>query len=585
MFELREYFELTDEVPSPPDKIRDEFPNWLIRVAEKGIIVIVLDALNQLEERDGSEHLGWLPLIFPRNIRLIVSTLPGACLNAIMARDWLEKTEPLQIQPLAVDERRELVRRFLGASSRKLSQVRLDRLAEAKQNANPLFLRAMLDELCVMGEHDKLDAQIDEYLAAPDPKALYIRIIDRWDRTYSEGQDLVARSFQLLCAARRGLSEAEFLDLLSDTPQPLPRAQWTPFFLAAEPALITRSGLLGFAHQYLRDACYLIFMNQEEKHLITHYKLADYFGNQQGMTLRKADEWPWNLLRANRHQELIELLVDLWLLPPLVQLAYTDVLSYWRSLSPQFNIVQLYEVAWSRMERTTNYSISPIVTDFANTVGQILEDCGYWGDAANFYERFMNRRMAEHNSEGLSVQVARRKYALCLARLGKYAEAAPVLNTALNELVQLVGSYHPDALDTASDLALVLQQQGDFDGAQNLHQWVLEASLFEVRLSKSASKYAMAYVKFLQGQDKKEEALQVAQVAAQSLTMILGPKAHESLLAKLEVGVLNCELGDFEIGFPELSQVAGDLSNILGPDHPQTHMAFEILNKFKGGRK
>ncbi len=55
----------------------------------------------------------------------------------------------------------------------------------------------------------------------------------------------------LFWAARRGLSETELLD---HDGQPLPRARWSSLFLGAEQSLTSRGGLIGFFHDYPRQA-------------------------------------------------------------------------------------------------------------------------------------------------------------------------------------------------------------------------------------------------------------------------------------------------------------------------------------------
>jgi len=40
-------------------------------------LVLILDALNQLEESYQSHSLDWLPETLPNNVRLVVSTLSG----------------------------------------------------------------------------------------------------------------------------------------------------------------------------------------------------------------------------------------------------------------------------------------------------------------------------------------------------------------------------------------------------------------------------------------------------------------------------------------------------------------------------
>ena len=164
MLELKRRFpnQLSEEVPTHPQKIREAFPGWLAGVAASGRIILILDGLNQLEDRDAAPDLGWLPVVFPPNFRVILSTLPGRSLEATRRRQWMEMT----VQALTVRERKELLEAFLARYSRRLSEQRVDRIASAEQCANPLFLYAMLDELRQFGEHERLGERIEHYLAA-----------------------------------------------------------------------------------------------------------------------------------------------------------------------------------------------------------------------------------------------------------------------------------------------------------------------------------------------------------------------------------------------------------------------------------
>ena len=56
----------------------------------------------------------------------------------------------------------------------------------------------------------------------------------RWEEDYDgERPELVKDALSLIWASRRGLSEAELLDLLGTRRQPLPHAVLAPFFLGA----------------------------------------------------------------------------------------------------------------------------------------------------------------------------------------------------------------------------------------------------------------------------------------------------------------------------------------------------------------
>ena len=67
----------------------------------KGKAIIILDALNQLEDREGALDLVWLPPFIPENIRLILSTLPGKPLEDLQKRQW----PTLAVHPLTQGEK------------------------------------------------------------------------------------------------------------------------------------------------------------------------------------------------------------------------------------------------------------------------------------------------------------------------------------------------------------------------------------------------------------------------------------------------------------------------------------------------
>jgi len=320
MGELKRRFDIRQDIPEKSDELRSAFANWLNIASAQATrgsrrAILVIDALNQLEDREGALDLAWLPPMIPSAARLFFSTLPGRPLDHLSKREW----PTLTVEPLNVDERKRLIRGYLLQHTKQLSDDRVNRIVGHKQTDNPLYLSALAEELRVFGVHERLDERIDYYLAATAIDDLYARILQRYEEDYdTDGSDLVRHVMSLLWAARRGISEAELLDLLGSDGEPLPRARWSPLFLAAERSLITRGGLLGFGHDYLRRAIEVRYLASADSRQAAHRRLAEYF-NVRVPGYRVFEELPWqytqlkdwNALRSLvTHPDLTEALFD-----------------------------------------------------------------------------------------------------------------------------------------------------------------------------------------------------------------------------------------------------------------------------------
>ena len=146
----------------------------------KGKTVLVLDGLNQLEDRDNASDLGWLPEHFPPNVRLIASTLPGRSLDAVMKRGWLEYT----VKGLDSGERIQMAGEYLSRFGKRLSPQHLDQIVYSPRTENPLYLKVLLDELRVFGEHEALGKRIDQYMESKTIPDLYTKVLERLESDY-----------------------------------------------------------------------------------------------------------------------------------------------------------------------------------------------------------------------------------------------------------------------------------------------------------------------------------------------------------------------------------------------------------------
>jgi nephrocystin-3 len=323
--ELKRTFHLDLAIPEDPEQLRRVFVAALTASAERRRVVLVLDGLNQLVDSDGAPDLVWLPAEMPANIRLVVSTLPGRSLDEIQRRNW----PSMEVAPLRAPERKKLIGDYLAQYTKKLDAQQIAKIAGARPTGNPLYLRALLEELRVFGEHERLEERIDHYLSAKSVPTLYKRILERYEQDYDHYRPGLTRdAMSLLWASRRGLAESELMDLLGSGGEAFARAYWSPLFLAAEQGFVSRGGLLNFSHDYLRQAVGSRYLSRKEARHEVHSRLADYFAGR-GTHHRRIDEQPWQLSQAGDWNRLYYLLSDLSFFAAAWKRSRSEVMAYW----------------------------------------------------------------------------------------------------------------------------------------------------------------------------------------------------------------------------------------------------------------
>jgi tetratricopeptide (TPR) repeat protein len=448
MGEFKRHMEIREDIPDKPDTLRSTFPNWLHMAAAKGRIVLVLDALNQLEDRDGAPDLVWLPPVMPENLRLIVSTLPGRPLDEIKKRAW----PTLEVEPLTQTERERLIGEYLAQYAKTLSPARVQRIAATPQSTNALYLRVLLDELRFVRSHEELEERISYYLQAESPGDLYRKVIARWEQDYGTGTTLVGDTLSLLWAARRGLSETELLEALGNDGQPLPLAVWSPLHLAMSDAVVNRGGLLTFAHDFLRTAARDAYLPTEARQQATHSRLADYFEAQIGpreagllgheltrslrklsITPRVVSELPWQLAEMQAWNRLYHLLADSAYLAVAWPRARFEVVRYWGLLEARstYRVCDAYGAVIREPLKCNSEDIW--------TVGGLLAETGHQEEALAVW-RYVSAS-GEHRADSRQVLPALISEARSLLDLSRWEEAMELL-TEGERLARESGDKH-----------------------------------------------------------------------------------------------------------------------------------------------
>lgn len=471
-----------DELPRTHEDILKTFPLWLAKARlyaqRTGVrCIIVLDALNQLEDRDRARLLGWLPEHpFTGPLRLIASTLPGDVLKAAQQRGWAE----LRVEPLTSDERRRMIGEYLGRFSKRLDAPRVERLAAAPAAANPLYLKILLDELRVTGTHEGLDERLGEYLAAEDIPALLRLVLARYRRDYERDRaGLVGEALALIWAARRGLSESELLGLLkpADKKQ-LPPAIWNPLRAALEESLLDRGGILDFAHDFLRAAVEAAFVPDQDRQDALRIQLADFF-EAEPITARTCDELPWLLREAGQRDRLRSCLLDIDRFLLIHERDDEELRRYWIWLKDERTMGQAY------LDSFDSWSGAPGREDAglgeaSNSLGYFLCTAALYDAAEPLYRRALEIAEKSFGPEHPNVATVLNNLAGLLPDTNRFAEAELLLRRAMKIEEKIYGPDHPWVARKLVNLGALFQDTNRLEEAEPLFRRglaILERSL------------------------------------------------------------------------------------------------------------
>jgi nephrocystin-3 len=377
MGEFKRRYGIGGDIPSEPQKLRSEFANWLHMASatagkrnEK--VVLILDALNQLEDRDSAPDLVWLPPVIPENIRMYLSTLPGRPLDNLEKREWPK----LEVLPLQNSERTALIGKYLGQYSKALDKAREERITSPEQTRNPLYLRSFLEELRIFGIHENLDRAIEHYLSSQTIPELFERILKRIERDHElEWPGLVEDAMTSIWASRRGLSEEELMELLGTAGHPMPRSRWAEFHSAVEMFFVHRSGFVNFAHDYMRQAVQNRYLTNEQKQTDAHLKLVNLF-EKAPLSERSVDELPWQLAEGKSWQMLFELLGDLEFLKKAWGKDEFEVKRLWAKVEAESEL-KLVDV-YADVLRAPQGVADPMIL---MSVARLLDDTGHLDEA------------------------------------------------------------------------------------------------------------------------------------------------------------------------------------------------------------
>jgi uncharacterized protein DUF4062/AAA ATPase-like protein len=304
------------EVPQETARLIVAFRELVNKVPSSQRTLIVIDAVNQLDETDRGQRLEWLPSPIPPHVKIIVSCIndPGRSEPALEAFQHREHRH-VAIEPLTDPECREIIRQVPSLSAKALDDGQIALLLANPAATNPLFLLVALEELRGFAPFERLNERIAAFPRTGDTvTAIFMQVIERLEEEFS--RELVQHLLPLLACAHRGLSERELHELVAGLPG---REDLFPVLRQLRAYLQHRGELWDFFHRNLFKAVRERYLATDAAQSAAHAQLAKYFANQEYFleslneqcarakrlpptprpaNIRKVDELPFQLLQV-----------------------------------------------------------------------------------------------------------------------------------------------------------------------------------------------------------------------------------------------------------------------------------------------
>jgi tetratricopeptide (TPR) repeat protein len=229
--DLSKYLNADPTIPddADPDHIIATFTSLLHQTCQQTRVVLLIDALDQLEATTAAQYLTWLPKPWPNNARLLVSAIPGVASESLATRGGVGVPLP----PLDATEATAIIDGICLRYHRQFEPEVIQALLGTSAPGgfawqNPLWLVLAVEELNLLDADDFTRAQqtyngepaerlralmIDMIrLFPPDVPGLYKRTFARADEQF--GIELSRDFLDLIAVSRGGWRESDFRIML-----------------------------------------------------------------------------------------------------------------------------------------------------------------------------------------------------------------------------------------------------------------------------------------------------------------------------------------------------------------------------------
>ena len=124
---MKKQFKIDDEVPTDKHQLLRTFNQWLQgRIPQDSRLVLIIDAVNQLDTKEDSHDLHWLPENIQNvpNLKVVISTTPDSRTHAALKK---RKWNMLQMPHLEIPEKENFIVEYLAQFGKSFDNTQLQR--------------------------------------------------------------------------------------------------------------------------------------------------------------------------------------------------------------------------------------------------------------------------------------------------------------------------------------------------------------------------------------------------------------------------------------------------------------------------
>jgi tetratricopeptide (TPR) repeat protein len=436
---------LSNKPSDDSDKQKEELEKLLASIADKEQLLIILDGINQLSERENAKLLNWLPK-FPENVKVIYSTLPDDATMDVFKRNGYKVHT---LQPLDTEKREELIRTYLNTYSKSLLPAQVKRIASGKECENTLVLRTLLDELRVFGVHEEINHRIDDYLSATDIHTFFTKVLTRIESSYNydAATNFVKDVFSLIAVSRAGLSETELLTLTGAPP-----LYWVQLYNATATHFTVKNGLITFSHSYFKEAIHQRYLTEEATQTAYRQRIIAYCEKElsAGISDRIYDEFPHQLHLSREYDRLYSFLSDFDVFDYFYYEDRYTLSAYWRALisenQEKYRLRIYLELETDEWEEL---SIARLYNDIGSFINELFRDDSL---ALEYCLKALAIRERVLETDHPNIAVSYNNIGIIYRSMGNYQKALEFNIKALALRERVLGTEHQNTATYYSNI-------------------------------------------------------------------------------------------------------------------------------------